>query len=161
LLRPEDCRCGSHRTLSVTAEAVPFQSCFMRWVLKSSRHRRNQSSANVLQRIIDSLALRLALMLLKIRLQLLLGFGRIEQKFLTRAKSEPADVTVRQARRLADKSCYLQVALSHGSHDGKTLASGQMGCACSFSSGVKFPSLKLNDDPEATVRYAIDTSSIF
>lgn len=116
-------------------------------------------SANVLQSIVDRLALRLALMFLKIRLQLLFGFAGIEQEFLTRPKSEPADVAVRQARRLADKSCDLQVAFGHGSHHGKALESGQMGCAA--TSRREFPYVELNDDREATVRYAIDTSSIF
>ena len=74
---------------------------------------RQASSSNVLESVIDRLALRPALMLLKIRLQLLLGAGGIEQEFLTRAKSEAADVTIGQARCLADEPCDLQVTLRH------------------------------------------------
>src|SRR5215831_20450790 len=74
---------------------------------------RGQGSPYVLQRIIDRLAFRLAFVLLEVGLQLLLGLGRVQQKLLPRAKSQAADIAVRQARRLADESCDLQVALRH------------------------------------------------
>src|SRR5215469_2381839 len=123
--------------------------------------RRSPSSPYMLQRIIDRLAFRLAFVLLEVGLQLLLCLARVQQKLLPRAKSQAADVAVRQARRLADKSCDLQVALRHASHDGKAVASGQMCCAAIGLSGVSSrPSISMmTRKPQSGM--LSNTSSIF
>ena len=68
----------------------------------------------MLQRIIHSLLLRLALMLLELRLELLPGLLQIEQELLSRPEGQPADIAIGQARNFADESCDLKVSLCHG-----------------------------------------------
>ncbi len=95
----------------------------------------------MLKGIVDHLALRLALVLLEIGLQLLLRFTGVDEEFLSSPEREPADVTVSQARRFANESRNLQVAFGHGSHDGKaaSVRSNPRGvCGQSIDEGLVF-----------------------
>jgi len=54
-------------------------------------------------------------MLVKIGLELLLGFLAVEQKFLPGPESQPADVAVRDAGGGADEPYDLKIPFWHGS----------------------------------------------
>lgn len=68
----------------------------------------------MLERVVNRLRLRFALMLIKIELELLLGLFEVEKKFLPRAEGQPANVAISHARDLADEACDLEVAIGHG-----------------------------------------------
>lgn len=68
---------------------------------------------DVSERFIDHARFRLALMLFKVRLQLLLGFVRILQKFLPCPEGKPADVAIRIAGGGPDKSDDLKTSIWH------------------------------------------------
>lgn len=67
-----------------------------------------------LEHVVHRLLLGLALVLLKIRLQLLPGLRGIKKEFLAGAENQPAYITISEARGLADEACNLKVALGHG-----------------------------------------------
>jgi hypothetical protein len=66
------------------------------------------------QGVVYSLLLRFALMLLEVGLQLLPGLLEVEQELLARAEGQAANVAIRQARDLPDKSCDLKISFCHG-----------------------------------------------
>jgi len=67
----------------------------------------------VAQSVVDRAFFGLALVLVEIFLELLLGFVEINQKFLPRAEGEAADVAIGQTWGAADEPDELESALRH------------------------------------------------
>ena len=70
--------------------------------------------ADLLQHIIDRATLRLALMLVKVGLELLFGFIGVKQKFLARPEGQSTDIAKRRTRCGADETHDLEVTVCHG-----------------------------------------------
>jgi len=71
------------------------------------------ASTDVGERIIHRAGLGLALVLVKIRLKLLLGFFAVEQEFLPRAERQAAYIAVGDTGSGPNKSCDLKVPFCH------------------------------------------------
>jgi len=70
---------------------------------------------DVLERVIDRTLLRLALMLLEIRLKLLFRFLRVNYKFPSRPERQFANVAIGSVRRAPNESNYSELAVRHRS----------------------------------------------
>jgi len=67
----------------------------------------------VAESLVHDAWLRFAFVLLELCLKLRLGFFGIDHKLLPRAEHQLAHVAIRDTRRRSDKTCDLQIALSH------------------------------------------------